>query len=100
LSDWRKPHSFIVHKFDLTVYLTVCLQGDDEDLVFDIAAKEGDAVLRRLDWPEALDPDGVDDTVLSNNKGNLLPHDWPKAYFPIQAVDTNMGTAKTNDHSI
>ena len=41
-----------------------------------------------------------DDTVLSNNKGNLLPRNWPKPYFPVRATDPNMGTARTNDHSI
>lgn len=99
LSNWQKK-GFIPKTMDLTLYLTVCLQGEDEDLVFDIAAKEGDAVLRKLNWPEALDPEGVDNTVLSNNKGNILPHDWPKLYLPIQAIDANMGTAKTNDHSV
>ncbi|MGH7951635.1 MAG: hypothetical protein ACREFE_06915, partial [Limisphaerales bacterium] len=79
---------------DLTLYLEICLQGNDEDLVFDIAAHEGDAVLRRLQWPEALDPSGVDYTVLSNNKGDLLPSNWPHAYFPIR----NLNNPK--DHSV
>lgn len=92
LSDW--PDS------DLKLYLTVCLQGDNEDLVFDTAAQEGRTVLRQLDWPPALDAHDVDDTVLSNNKGNLLPRHWPKPYYPIRSTDPNMGTAKTNDHSI
>jgi len=93
LSDWRKS--------DLKLYLTVCLQGDNEELVFDTAAQEGKTVLRQLDWPSALDARDVDDTVLSNNKGNLLPRHWPKPYYPIRSTDTNgMGTAKKSDHSI
>jgi len=99
LSDWRKPHSWFGGKMDLTLYLTVCLQGDAEDLVFDITAKEGDAILRQLDWPEALEPDNVDYTVLSNNKGDLLPGNWPKPYFPIRATNLD-GSAKASDHSI
>jgi hypothetical protein len=75
------------------------LQGDDEDLVFDIAAKEGGAVLRQLDWPEALDASDVDDTVLSNNKGDLLPRNWPKPYFPVRATNPD-GSAKASDHSV
>src|SRR5205823_2080886 len=63
LSDWQKPKSFLVRKMDLTLYLTICLQGADEDLVFEIAAKEGNALLRKLNWPQALDPEGVDNTV-------------------------------------
>ncbi|HXI72289.1 MAG TPA: DUF5696 domain-containing protein [Verrucomicrobiae bacterium] len=92
LSDWRNS--------DLKLYLTVCLQGDNEELIFDTAAKEGETVLRQLDWPPALDAREVDDTVLSNNKGNLLPRHWPKPYYPIRSTDPNMGTAKTNDHSV
>src|SRR5581483_5334655 len=42
-------------KLDLTLYLEISLQGDAEDLIFDIAATEGDAVLRQLQWPTALD---------------------------------------------
>jgi len=100
LGDWRRPGAWFGGKLDLTLYLTVCLQGDAEDLVFDIAAREGHTILRQLDWPEALDARDVDDTVLSNNKGNLLPRNWPKPYYPIRSTDPNMGTAKTNDHSV
>jgi len=96
LSDFQHGRD----KLDLTLHLTVCLQGDAEDLVFDIAANEGDAILRQLDWPEALDARDVDDTVLSNNKGNLLPRNWPKPYYPVRASDPGMGTARTNDHSV
>jgi hypothetical protein len=92
LSGWPKS--------DLKLFLTVGLQGDDEDLVFDTVAQEGKTVLRQLDWPPALDAGDVDDTVLSNNKGNLLPRHWPKPYYPVRATDPNMGTARTNDHSI
>ena len=77
---------------DLKLHLTVCLEGRDEDLVFDIAAQERDTILRRLDWPTTLDARDVDDTVLSNNKGNLLPRNWPKLYYPIRSTDPNMGT--------
>ena len=90
-----------LRKLDLTLYLTVCLQGDNEDLVFDITATEGQAILRRLDWPEALDARDVDDTVLCNNKGDLLPRHWPRPYFPVRATDPNMGgNARKSDHSI
>jgi hypothetical protein len=100
LSDWKNPNSLFSGKLDLKLYLEISLEGENDDLVFDIAAQEGGAVLRKLDWPEALDPQGVDFTVLSNNKGNLLPHIWPKPYYPVRATDPGMGTARTNDHSI
>ncbi|MGH3627562.1 MAG: DUF5696 domain-containing protein, partial [Sciscionella sp.] len=99
LSDWRKPHALLGGKVDLKLYLTVCLQGADEDLVFDVAAHEGKTALRQLDWPPALDARDVDDTVLSNNKGDLLPRHWPKPYYPIRSTNPD-GTAKASDHSI
>ena len=99
LSNWRKPHSLFGGKVDLKLYLTVCLQSDREELVFDIVAQEGKATLRQLDWPPALDAHDVDDTVLCNNKGDLLPRHWPKPYFPIRSTNPD-GTAKASDHSI
>ena len=99
LSDWRKPDSLFGGKVDLKLYLMVCLQSDSEELVFDISAQEGKATLRQLDWPPALDARDVDDTVLCNNKGDLLPRHWPKPYFPIRSTNPD-GTAKATDHSI
>lgn len=99
LDGWQMPSSGTA--VDLKLHLTVCLQGGDEDLVFDTAAQEGETVLRQLDWPPPLDARDVDDTVLSNNKGDLLPRHWPRPYYPIRSTDTNgMGTAKKSDHSI
>src|SRR5271170_2918040 len=95
LDNWRHGSDVL----SLPLYLTICLQGNDEDLVFDIAATEGDPVLRQLQWPTALDSAGVDYVVLSNNKGDLLPNNWPKAYYPIQSADSN-GVVKPTDHSV
>jgi len=93
LSDWKNPASDSGEGFDLTLYLTMGLQGDTEDLVFGVAAQEGDAAVYQLDWPTALDPNEADYTVLSNRKGDLLPRNWPKAYLPIQ-------NGSANDHSV
>ena len=85
---------------DLRLYLTVCLEGQDEELVFDISAAEGEAVLRQLDWPKELDAKEVFDfTVLSNRWGTLLPRDWPKEYNPIRAM-TKEGTVDPKDVSV
>ena len=84
---------------DLTLFLTVCLEGRDEELVCDVAADESHgAIVRQLDWPTALDARDVDYTLLSNGKGNLLPRDWPKEYFPIRRI-TN-GKIDPTDHSV
>jgi len=82
----------------LTLFLTVCLEGKDEDLVFDIAAQEGETVVRRLDWPTALDAREIDHTLLSNIRGVLLPRNWPKEYHPIRAVNPD-GSIQTSDRS-
>ena len=85
LDAWRRPESNPAEKpLDLTLYLTIALEGKDEELVFDVAAGETDDTVRRLDWPTALDAADVDYTVLSNIRGVLLPRDWPKAYYPIR----------------
>ncbi|HZP59997.1 MAG TPA: DUF5696 domain-containing protein [Opitutaceae bacterium] len=97
LSGWRRPGAdAAAAPLDLTLYLTICLEGANEELVFDTMAKEScDAAVHQLDWPTALDAGTVDYTVLSNNRGNLLPRNWPKPYFPIR------GDAKfPNDHSV
>lgn len=72
---------------DLKLWFTIALEGKDEDVVFDVTAQEHDTVIRRLDWPPALDAADIDYTVLSNVRGVLLPRDWPKAYDPIRSTN-------------
>ncbi len=96
LSGWHRPGENSGPPLDLTLYLTVCLEGTDEDLVFETMAGEScDAAVHQLDWPTALDARDVDYTVLSNNRGNLLPRHWPKPYSPIRG-DSHY----PNDHSV
>lgn len=90
LSDWTG--------LALKLYLTVCLEGDAEDLVFDIAAEEKNDSVRQLNWPTALDGSQVDCTLLSNVRGVLLPRNWPKAYHPIRTSAAD-GSISTSDRS-
>ncbi len=83
---------------DCRLYLTLALEGPDEDLVFDVAAEEKQTVIRQLNWPTALDGNEVDYTVLSNVRGVLLPRTWPKAYHPIRSSDPD-GSIKKTDRS-
>ena len=76
LADWPARGNLAA----LKLHLAVCLEGAEEELVFDAAAEEPNATVRQLDWPAALDARDVDCTLLSNGKGNLLPRDWPKEY--------------------
>src|SRR5581483_3716705 len=82
LSGWSNPSNSV--PLGLTVYLTIALEGRDEEVVFDVAADEHDTAVRRLDWPPPLDSHDVDYTVLSNIRGILLPRDWPHEYSPIR----------------
>ena len=96
LSDWRSNDGTPV---DVAVFLTVALEGRDEELVFDIAAAENSSAVRQLDWPAPLDPKTVDYTVLSNGRGTLLPRNWPKEYYPIRTI-TPEGKIAATDHSM
>ena len=84
---------------DLGLILTLGLEGKDEELVFEVAANEHEALLRQLDWPAALDAAAVDYTLLSNGRGTLLPRNWPKEYFPIRTI-TPEGKIAATDHSV
>ncbi|HEX5553624.1 MAG TPA: DUF5696 domain-containing protein [Chitinophagaceae bacterium] len=90
LSDWKD--------FDLTLYLTICLEAGTEDLIFTVAAKEDQTLVQQLDWPTALEARGVDYTVLPNFWGILLPANWPKPFNPIRPLGKN-GTIPKTDHS-
>lgn len=81
LGGWKDRDAVV----DLTLYLTLALEGADEELVFGIAADESHgASVHRLDWPPALDARDVDHTVLNHYRGILLPRAWPEAYHPIR----------------
>lgn len=95
LSGWT--HKGI--DLDLQLFLTICLEGRDEELVFDVAATERETSLRQLDWPAPLDPRDVDHTLLSNGRGTLLPRNWPKEYYPIRSI-TPEGRIAATDHSL
>lgn len=83
---------------DLKLFLTLALEGPAEELVFDIVADERNTVVRKLDWPAALDASAVDYTLLSNVRGVLLPRNWPKPYHPIRTSEPD-GTITRTDRS-
>jgi hypothetical protein len=95
LSGWQHQAKAI----DLDLYLTICLEGKAEEVVFDIVANERGATLRQLDWPAALDARDIDYTLLSNGRGTLLPRNWPKEYYPNRSI-TPEGRVAVTDHSL
>lgn len=95
LTGWQHERNSL----DLELFLTICLEGTDEELVFDASAREHETLLRQLDWPAALDARDVDYTLLSNGRGTLLPRNWPKEYSPIRSI-TPEGKIAVTDHSV
>lgn len=77
---------------DLRVVLTMCLEGEDEDLVSEAVVNENGAAVKELNWPKEMNGREVDYTVISSDNGTLLPRDWPKPYHPIERA--------AGDHSI
>ena len=63
---------------DLKMYLFVCIERHEGNVVFDIAAEEGDAVIKECLWPKGFDPETVDYTVMPYMQGMLLPRNWQK----------------------
>lgn len=100
LSQWRVDRGGPAPDLapDLTVTLTLCLEGRDEEVVFEAAASERQTLLRQLDWPGPLDSRDTDYTLLSNGRGTLLPRNWPKEYFPIRTI-TPEGRIAASDRS-
>jgi Family of unknown function (DUF5696) len=86
-------------KVDLAVVLTICLEGDDEDLVYDAVAIEHKAKLIQLDWPKEVDTHDADYTALNNVRGNLLPCNWPKPYHPFGNVPNGQEDLVKSDKS-
>jgi hypothetical protein len=68
----------------LKLWLTLGLEGRDEDLVFDVAAEERLMQIRRLDWPQAMDASDASYTALPVVRGTLLPRNWDKEFHPIR----------------
>jgi hypothetical protein len=83
-------------ELDLALCLTVCLEGKEEDLVWEAVAIEHETTVRQLDWPKELDARDVEYTALSNGRGNLLPRDWPQAYDPINHGGTDKSFVESN----
>jgi len=83
-------------RLDLRLFLTMALEAGDEDLCFEAMAHEGEASVRELRWPTAIDGREVDATVLSNDDGMLLPRDWPKPYHPIRRARQDTSIIQSN----
>ena len=63
---------------DVSVSLFICVETDTEELTFTVVPKEGEAKIKRLNWPGGFVPGEADFTVVPFMQGMLLPRDWPR----------------------
>jgi hypothetical protein len=96
LSQWKAEAAAT----DLTLVLTLALEGADEELSFDATAIEGVTAVRRLDWPAAIDARDVDYTILNTYRGTLLPRNWATAYDPVRPDLTSKDTSEIASNNI
>ena len=87
-------------ELDLAICLTICLEGNAEELVCEAVAIEREASVRQLDWPKEFDAGDVDYTVLNHVRGNLLPRNWPEEYHPYSNVPGGQESLIKSDTSI
>ncbi len=81
---------------DLRLVLTMCLEGPDDELVWEATVIEHDAVVRELHWPKEVDGREVDYTVIPSDDGTLLPRNWPKPYHPIQRAQGDFSVIQSH----
>lgn len=76
---------------DMDMQLFITLEGEKEDLVFNITAREGDTDIKKLKWPKGFTPETFDYTVWPNIQGILLPRNWPKKVAMYRYEDVSNG---------
>lgn len=95
-------HNGLLNKgtdLDLALILTVCLEGKEEELIYDIVAVENEAVVRQLDWPKEVDTRDADYSALNHVRGNLLACNWDKPYHPYGNVPSGQENLIASDKS-
>jgi Family of unknown function (DUF5696)/Abhydrolase family len=65
-------------EIDLQIDLFICLEGEEEELVCELLAREDKTQILECLWPAGLATDSFDATVVPFMQGMLLPKDWPE----------------------
>jgi len=76
---------------DLAIDLFICLEGQQEELVCEILAREDKAQVLECLWPAGLVPDSFDSTVVPFMQGMLLPKDWPQKVWLYDTLSYGRG---------
>jgi len=78
-------------EIDLQIDLFICLEGDQEELVCEVVAREDKAQILECLWPAGLAPDSFDSTVVPFMQGMLLPKDWPEKVWLYDTMSYGRG---------
>jgi len=78
-------------KVDMQISLFICLEGEQEELVCELIAKEKTATVMECFWPQAVSNNCFDYTVVPFMQGMLLGKDWPKKVRLYNTVSYGRG---------
>jgi len=78
-------------KVDVQILLFICLEGEQEELVCELIAREKTATVMECFWPQAVSNNCFDYTVVPFMQGMLLPKDWPKKVRLYNTVSYGRG---------
>ncbi|HRT09738.1 MAG TPA: hypothetical protein P5233_15265, partial [Candidatus Paceibacterota bacterium] len=63
---------------DALLRLSVSLERDTGEALFEAWAAEGEARVKELVWPRGFEPESVETTIVPFMQGMLLPKGWPR----------------------
>ncbi|MEW5901291.1 MAG: DUF5696 domain-containing protein, partial [Acidobacteriota bacterium] len=76
---------------DLAVQLKICLEGNEEDLVCEIIASDGESRVEECVWPAAFAAESFDATVVPFMQGMLLPKNWARKVWLYDTMSYGRG---------
>ncbi|MHC4366408.1 MAG: DUF5696 domain-containing protein [Planctomycetota bacterium] len=78
-------------KLDLQMSLTICLEGEQDELVCELTAAEKNVTVLECCWPQGVAESDFDHTVVPFMQGMLLPKDWAKKVWLYNTVTYGRG---------
>ncbi len=78
-------------EINLQIDLFICLEGDQEELVCEVVAREDKTQILECRWPAGLATDSFDSTVVPFMQGMLLPKDWPEKVWLYDTMSYGRG---------
>lgn len=76
---------------DAGLRLSVSLERETGEAVFEVVATEGQARVKELVWPRALAPESFDTTIVPFMQGMLLPKAWPQKVHLYDTLSYSRG---------